>query len=110
MAAANKKSAVEMVATAKRLVPEESGTLRESIRYSAGRRRGGFIVEAGGPTTTKPVRHGADASYDYALGQEYGTSDTPAQPFFWPAFRLTRKTHRGRVARALRKAIKDAGF
>lgn len=33
---------------------------------------------------------------------------TPAQPFFWPAYRLRKRAFKARVARAARKAIKDA--
>lgn len=39
---------------------------------------------------------------------EFGTSDTDAQPFFWPAFRLLRKRAQNRINRAAKKAVKDA--
>ncbi|KZK76485.1 hypothetical protein PsW64_05214 [Pseudovibrio sp. W64] len=39
---------------------------------------------------------------------EFGTVHHPAQPFFFPAFRLIKKRHSGRMNRALNKAIKDA--
>ena len=39
---------------------------------------------------------------------EYGTSHSEAQPFFWPALRLTRLTIQRAIDRAGRKAIRDA--
>lgn len=109
----NQKSAKDMVGMAQRLVPvddEFGGTLRDSIRMGPGRRETAFVVEAGGPTTTKVVKDGADGSYDYALAQEFGTAEVSAQPYFWPSYRVMKKTHKGRVSRAIGKAIKEAGF
>lgn len=108
--ATNAKSATEMVGLAKRLAPIEDGDLQNSIRMSRGNRPTSYIVEAGGPLTTKPVTAGADAEYDYALGQEFGTQKMPANPFFFPAYRVVRRTHKGRVTRAINKTLKQAGF
>jgi HK97 gp10 family phage protein len=44
----------------------------------------------------------------YAHLVEYGTSDTEAQPFFWPAFRLLRTRLQNRIKRAAKKAVKEA--
>jgi HK97 gp10 family phage protein len=107
---ANEKTAIGMVAMAKRLAPRDDGDLQNSIIYFPGRRPTSFVITAGGALTTRPVREGADASYDYALGQEYGTSKMPANPFFWPSFRALRKGMKSRAGRALRKAIKQAVF
>ncbi|MET3578210.1 HK97 gp10 family phage protein [Mesorhizobium robiniae] len=38
---------------------------------------------------------------------EYGTSSAEAQPFFWPAVRLTQKRTRNRTRRAIGKAVRD---
>lgn len=101
------RSADELADRMKTLVPVEDGTLRSSIRTEPGKDELSIKVAAGGPLTTKPVRDGADASYDYALGQEYGTQDMPANPFFWPAYRLSRKRIRNRLRRAIRKAVRE---
>lgn len=101
------RSADELVGTMKRLAPEDDGTLRDSIRKEAGANELSVNVTAGGPTTTRPVRDGADASYDYSLGQEFGTADMPANPFFFPAVRLLRKKIRSRVKRAIAKAVRE---
>jgi HK97 gp10 family phage protein len=110
LAAANEKSAAEFMAMAQRLAPVHSGAVRNSIRMYPGQRPGAWVVEAGGPTTTKPVRKGVKATYDYALGVEFGTSDTSRKSFFWPAYRAQKRPAKGRATRALRKAIKAKGF
>jgi len=107
---ANRKSAQAFVDMAKRLAPVKSGMLRDSVSMDPGERPTSFVVQAGGEATTKPVRKGADASYDYALGVEFGTTDTRARPFFWPSFRANKKPAKARATRALRKAIKAKGF
>lgn len=101
------KSADEMVATMKRLAPVDEGALRESIRKEPGDHDLSVKVTAGGPMTTKEVRKGSGAEYDYALGVEFGTSDTAAQPFFWPSYRLGRKRVKARSKRAVTKAVKS---
>lgn len=110
---ANAKSADAMVDSAKRLVPvDENDTdgihLRDSIVSFKGNSRAAYIVQAGGKMTTKASVAGRP--YDYALAVEYGTQDTTAQPYFWPSYRLNRKPMKARATRAIRKAIKDAGF
>ncbi|GLK71570.1 HK97 gp10 family phage protein [Ancylobacter dichloromethanicus] len=102
------KSADEMVALAKVLVPEETGALKSTIRKSPRVADFAIDIEAGGEATTKPVRDGASATYDYALGVEYGTlaGKRPAQPFFYVSYRANRKKVRPRTRRAITKAIK----
>lgn len=109
LAAANEQSANAFADMARRLAPADTGRLRESIRIET-RERGGFAVLAGGSLTTHPVRKGASRQYDYALGVEFGTEDTPAQPFFWPSFRVNKRPAKARATRALTKAIKAKGF
>jgi HK97 gp10 family phage protein len=46
-----------------------------------------------------------DVRYPHLV--EYGTAKAAAQPFFWPAFRLTRNRIKRRIARAVSKAVKD---
>ncbi|MER8637655.1 HK97-gp10 family putative phage morphogenesis protein [Mesorhizobium sp. M1365] len=99
-------SANELVAAQRSLAPREDGTLQASIqwRQTAELTRS---ITAGGDTTTVAARAG-DGDYDYALGQEFGTQNMPANPFFWPAFRLTKKRIRARIKRAITKGIKEA--
>lgn len=118
----SKQTADEMVGLARSFVPVDTGKLRDSIHVEPGDRPASFRVKAGGPTTTREVRSGSGKPYDYSVGVEFGTSqhtnagifagsDNPGarrQPFFWPAYRLIRKRLRGRMSRALSKAIKGA--
>jgi hypothetical protein len=108
MAAVNEQSANDMVAIAKGFVPIRTGTLRNSIRAEpAGGtvETGAWRVLAGGPATTRPARNG-HGSYDYALGVEFGTSDTPRQSFFFTSYRLIKRRHRARATRAVNQANK----
>jgi hypothetical protein len=121
LADANQKSAAEFVAMAQRLAPPGgTGALHDSIRMYPGQRPGSWVVEAGGPGTTKPVRSGQKATYDYSKGIEFSHKTRPnkggsqkkvaAEPFFWPAYRAQKRPMKGRATRALRKAIKAKGF
>jgi HK97 gp10 family phage protein len=104
------KGGDEIVRSAKVLVQEDSGDLGRSIQKQPGRHEFEVQVVAGGEATTRPVRKGVDSSYDYAMGNELGTKEMPAQPFLRPAFRLVAKRVNGRVRRAVNKAAKaEAG-
>lgn len=107
----NAVNAAELVETMKGFVNIQSGELVTSIKHQdvSDSTRISQRVEAGGMQTTKPVRNGADATYDYALANEFGTKNAPAQPFFWPAWRLKRKRFKGRMSRAAKKAIQGTG-
>lgn len=110
IAVAIQKSADEITDLQKRLAPVLSGNLKGSIgnRPVEGTENLAVELHAGGAATTKPVRNGASATYDYALADEFGTSDTAAQPFFYPGFRLGKKRAKSRIARAATKAAKKA--
>lgn len=100
----------EIASSAKTLVREESGTLASTIEKQPGRHELEVQVVAGGAATTRPVRDGADASYDYAMGNELSTRNMPAQPFLRPAYRLVAKRVNSRVRRAVSKAARaEAG-
>lgn len=86
--------------------PRDDGALQESIRTESGGTGDRWYVKAGGDKTTRPVREGASATYDYALGQEFGNEHVPAQPFFWPTYRMLRRGIRGRIARAAQAAAR----
>ncbi|MGB3500991.1 MAG: HK97-gp10 family putative phage morphogenesis protein [Mesorhizobium sp.] len=104
--AALDKGADELTSRMRYLAPEDDGDLKRSIRKQA-LSDVAVRVEAGGEATTRPVREGVSATYDYSLGQEYGTADHPAQPFFWPSVRTLSKRVRRRVDRAIGKAVKE---
>jgi HK97 gp10 family phage protein len=102
------KSANDLAALQKSRVGVKSGTLRDSIRVEPFSRGGiGAIVKAGGPTTTKPVRNGRSEKYDYAMGQELGTQEMLAQPFFFPSYRQSKTKIKRNATTAVKKAIAE---
>ncbi len=125
--AAGKKSADEMVATAKRLAPVKTGALRDSIIATPGGKAPPAHSQ-GGKVGSAPVPDGAvlvtagNTSVRYPHLVEFGTPPhtiggvfagslhpgTAPQPFFFPAFRLVRRKHKGRITRAVSKALKNS--
>lgn len=104
--AAIEKDAAEWVRLSRAIAPKDpaDGTpLHDSIRHHQSE-TGGQVVMAGGKTTTKPS---AGGPFDYAVGQEFGTQQGPAQPFFWPAYRSLKKKFQSRRRRALNSAVKE---
>jgi HK97 gp10 family phage protein len=89
----------ELVAMQKRLAPVDEGDLVDSIRKEAGAHELQVLVKSGGtPGTRKGV-------FDNAVLQEFGTQDMPANASFYPAYRTLRRRIRGRINRAMKKAI-----
>jgi HK97 gp10 family phage protein len=78
--------------------------LANSIRKAPGKVPTIVRVMAGGADTTRSG--GGGKSYDYARAVEFGTVKTPAQPFFFPTFRLMRKAMRSSMRRKISKTIK----
>lgn len=107
--AAIDQGAQEMATRMRYLAPTDDGDLQASIRVEDGPRELSATVAAGGERTTRPVRKSEKGApdFDYALAQEYGTAEMPAQPFFWPSVNTTKKRVRRRIDRAIGKAIKD---
>lgn len=100
------KDADELIVRQRQLAPQDDGDLKNSIRKEAGEGGLSIKVVAGGDLTTRAVRDGASATYDYAIAQEYGTAKMDPSPFFWPAFRLLRKRINNRIKRAIGAAVK----
>ena len=48
-----------------------------------------------------------DVRYPHLV--EYGTTHSAAQPYFWPAVRANNKRIKLRIARAIRKAVRETG-
>ena len=86
------KSAEELVTMQRQLAPVDEGDLRESLH-----------VEPGEHELTRKVR-----TDDFkARWQEFGTANSPAQPFFFVSYRLLRKRLQSRIKRAIGKAVRD---
>ena len=110
------KSGEEMAGVMRNLAPEESGDLIRSIEVTGPGRSTPPYSQPGGataiPENTVAVTVGnEDVRYahlvEYGHGNGFGGSIVPPHPFFWPAYRLTRKRNENRIKRAIRKALKD---
>ncbi len=93
------------------LAPEDTGDLKGSIAVTLGGQTTPPYSQPGGesvvPENQVAVTAGnSDVRYPHLV--EYGTTHTPAQPFFWPGFRLVRKRVERRLTRAIAKAIREA--
>lgn len=80
--------------------PKDDGTLAASVRMEVGKSGDQFIVKAGGAATTRPVREGATAQYDYSLASEWGREGQPARGWFYPTYRFRRKKIRRNIEQA----------
>lgn len=101
------KSADEIAAMARRLVPVDSGALRESIGWTYGRAPKGSLVLARGGVEglTVTVFAGNDKEF-YARWVEFGTVNMRAQPYFFPSYRANRRRARSRISRGVTAAAK----
>lgn len=92
------------------LAPEKTGDLKNSITVTGPGGATPPYSQPGGamvvPSNAAAITVGStDVRYAHLV--EFGTKNAPAQPFFWPAFRLTRKRAAARVKRAISKAIRE---
>ena len=82
--------------------PSDTGTLKRSVRSSVSRKKLSASVSAGGKV------RGKDAYY--AQFVEFGTKNSPAQPFLYPAGRAHEKETEERLVKVLTDAVrKGAG-
>ena len=104
------KAAEEIAATQRQLAPEDTGALKDSITVTPPGATTPSYSQPGGSRTAKEneaivTAGGTDVRYPHLV--EYGTSEAPAQPFFWPGFRLKRTRAQNRIKRSIRKAVRD---
>lgn len=92
--------------------PYDDGVLAASIGWTWGEAPAGALTigtvggrEYGAMRITI-FAGGGDAFY--ARFQEFGTQDMPANPFFYPVWRVRRKNVRSRISRAISKAIRES--
>ncbi len=126
----------EIVAQMFGMAPQLTGDLAASIRWTWGdapsgglvigevadRKHGGMRITifAGGEEATRRQQarasgnrardqsRGGTFDQDVARLQEFGTSKMPANPFFFPVWRANKRRVKGRVSRAISKAIRTA--
>jgi HK97 gp10 family phage protein len=93
------------------LAPEDTGVLKGSIAVTP---PGGTTPpysqpggsQTAGETQVLVTAGNTDVRYPHLV--EYGTAEAKAQPYFWPAYRLSKKRIVGRIKRAVRKAVREA--
>lgn len=88
----------EMVAPIRDAAPQATGKTKASVRKIKGPDNLSWVVTAGGPLTTKTVREGSGAEYDYTLGIEFGNHHVPSQPFFYSTARAKNADFQQRVS------------
>lgn len=94
-----KNNAKELAAAIRAAAPFDDGDLSASVNFEIKTESNGYasaVVKAGGKGVAPYVGY-----------VEYGTSDTAAQPFFWPVYRALKKRLVARSKRAVRRAIKQ---
>jgi HK97 gp10 family phage protein len=106
-------AAAEQVADAQRaLAPVDEGDLRASIAVTGPGQATPPYSQPGGsalvPENAAAVTVGS-SEVRYPHLQEFGTTFHPAQPFFWPGFRLSRKAALAKIKRSIGKAIRGTG-
>lgn len=99
--AANEKSAEDLAAMMRRLVPKDERDLERSITYYE-------LTGAQGGSITWRVAAGDEQAF-YARFVEFGAANgAVAQPFFYPSWRALRRLIRNRQLRAFRQGLKDS--
>lgn len=126
IAPAMEESAREIVNLARTLAPADSGALRASIGWSWGDAPEGSMTlgtvrtEGRGAGNMRIVVYAGDDRAFYARWVEFGTRPHRAggmykgalhpgnapRPYFFPAYRATRKRVKSRVSRAVNKSAK----
>jgi len=98
----------EFVDMAQRLAPFLDGDLEQSISWE-------FTTSSSGAETRGSIKGDEGLSVTVSAGgrdafhapfQEFGTVESPAQPFFFPTHRALRRRGRARMSRNISKAIK----
>jgi HK97 gp10 family phage protein len=105
------KSGDELASRMQALAPEDTGALKGSIAFTPPGGQTPPYSQPGGQTTARDnqvlVTAGNEhVRYPHLL--EYGTATAKAQPYFWPAYRLSKKRISDRIKRAIRKAVRGA--
>lgn len=106
------RSAEEVAANMRALVPVDSGALQESITVTAPGQETPAYAEGGGKRTAGPNQALVTAGNEHVRHGhlvEWGTVELEAQPFMMPAWRTAKPRIERRIQRAIAKAIREAG-
>lgn len=97
------KGAEEVADLQRTLVPVDDADLRESIEVH----KPGQAFKDKQVRETQAIISAGDETAFYPKWVEFGTTAQPAQPFFFPAYRLLRKRVTARIRRVMNKAIRE---
>ena len=106
------RSGNDIAGDARRLAERsrDTGDLIDSIVVTKGGQATPPYSQPGGSTVVAEnaamVTVG-NADVRYAHLVEYGTTKSPAQPFFWPAYRLNRDKIRRRLQSSISRAVRN---
>lgn len=103
------KSADEIADMQRRLAPEDTGALRDSITVTPPGQATPAYSQPGGSRVAselEAVITAGNSEVRYPHLVEHGTTKAAAQPFFWPGFRLTRKRAATRIKSAVSRAVR----
>jgi len=94
-----------VLATAKLLVPKESGRLAGTLRRTGVEptKRGNLRVSIIAGDESTLVAHG---KVQLAKAVEFGTRRTPAQPYLGPALRLNKRSIMTEIRKSMRETIR----
>ncbi len=104
------KSGDDLASSMRALAPEDTGALKDSIAVTPPGQSTPAYSQPGGSRVAgenEVLVTVGDHEVRYPHLVEYGTAEAPAQPYFWPAFRLNRKKLANRIKRAVGKAVKQ---
>lgn len=96
--------AAELAALIESVAPVHEGVLKTTVNVLPGKRDTIVRVVAGGRKTVRPSI--SSRPYDYARADEFGTVKMPAQPFFFPTYRLRKKKIIATMKRRITASIK----
>lgn len=104
------KSGEELAERMQHLAPVDSGALRDSITVTPPGQSTPAYSQPGGSRVAREnevliTAGNTDVRYPHLV--EYGTIQAPAQPFFWPAYRLSKARIQRRIKRAIGKAVRE---
>lgn len=104
------KSGDELVDRMKALAPVDTGALKDSITATPPGGTTPAYSQSGGSRVVREnqvIVTAGNSEVRYPHLVEYGTAHAPAEPFFRPAYRLTKARINRRIARAITEAIKE---
>jgi HK97 gp10 family phage protein len=100
----------ELAGRMRALAPERTGALKESIVATPPGASTPPYSQPGGSRVAgelEAIVTAGSSEVRYPHLVEFGTANATAQPFFFPAYRLSRKRIAGRLKRAIRKAVRE---